>query len=61
MDHLQVELLNYRLGIPMCGAFGWPGVGGTRSRYFNSGYHDHELLEVIFSIFVIVHLIISYI
>ena len=57
VDHLQVEILTYRLVIPMCGAFGWPGgVGGeTRSRYFNRGYHDHELLEVIFPIFVIVH------
>jgi hypothetical protein len=31
----------------MCGAFGWAEGGGTRSRCFNSGYRDPELLKVI--------------
>ena len=32
VDHVQVELLNYRLVIPMCGAFGWPEGGGVGNR-----------------------------
>jgi hypothetical protein len=36
VDHLQVELLTYRLVIPMCGAFGWPGGGGGNDISFFS-------------------------
>jgi len=32
----------------MCGVFVWGlGGGGTRSRCFNSGYHDLGLLQVV--------------
>jgi len=51
VDHLQVEILTYRLVIQDVWGI-WVGVGTTttttRSRCFNSGYHDPELLEVNF-------------
>jgi len=49
VDHLQVEILTYRLVIQdVWGICVWAGGEGTRSRCFNSGYHDPELLEVNF-------------
>ena len=40
----------------MCGAFGCLDGGGNRSRCFNSGYHDPELLQVDFLV-VYVHIL----
>jgi hypothetical protein len=53
VGHLQVEIELTDQLYKMCGAFGWVGVGvgvgvGTRSRCFNSGYHDPGLLQVDF-------------
>ena len=43
--HLQVEIFNLQISYTRCvGEFVW--AGGTRSRCFNSGYRDPELLEV---------------
>ena len=47
VDHLQVEIFNLQISYTRCVGHlcGW---GGTRSRCFNSGYRDPELLEVNF-------------
>ena len=45
VDHLQVEIQLADQLYKMCGVFsGVLGGGGTRSRCFNSGYHDLGLL-----------------
>jgi hypothetical protein len=49
------RFLTYRLVIQ--GVWGICVGGGTRSRCFNSGYRDSELLEVNFSSFVYVHIL----
>jgi hypothetical protein len=43
VDHLQVEISNLQISYTRC--VGHLGGRGTRSRCFNSGYHDPELLE----------------
>ena len=48
VDHLQVEIFNLQICYTRCvGRLGGP-AGGKRSRCFNSGYRDPELLEVNF-------------
>ena len=48
VDHLQVEIFNFKISYTRCvGHLGGRG-DGTRSHCFNSGYHDPELLEVNF-------------
>ena len=46
VDHLQVEILTYRLVIQDVWGICVGGDGRTRSRCFNSGYHDPELLQI---------------
>ena len=49
VDHFQVETFNLQISYTRCvGHLVGRGDGGTRSRYFNSGYRDPELLEVNF-------------
>ena len=44
VDHLQVEIFNLQISYTRC--VRRLGGRGARSRCFNSGYHDPELLEV---------------
>ena len=58
VGHLQVEILNLQISYTRrVGHLGGLGVGGTRSLCFNSGYHDPELLQVNFLLFVYVHIL----
>ena len=58
VDHLQVEIFNLQISYTTCvGHLCGRGGGGTKSRCFNSGYRDPELLEVSLSSFVYVHIL----
>ena len=48
VGHLQVEIFNLQISYTRCVGRLVGGGVGTRSRCFNSGYPDPELLEVNF-------------